>query len=363
MFNDADDFFETSAQGGKTYRFKDIDGIGPATAKKIKNVRRKRGNVQNPDDVADMSADELSDKAGISRDRAAKAIKGGGGNPNVSKQSNAGSVSAAGIQQAQGDFMVGFSELDKARARNDVQSRSEEAVRQDDQKRAPVTTNYDKWKQSPGQWDFPGVDTPTQEPNLLPKDLKAGNPDTTDFDARDEREQERKQQSFPQKKNAASGKSNFILQTEDERIPASDETAEARGIDEFGVFAEARDVSLSPDEAFQGVGLGSPSAPGGQAYNAILGRPVETDRIDQEQEPSDSALRRQQRTQDEGIAGADTRGADIAFVYQNEGQDTDLSLSEFRDRTKRVGRKLGLEGDAFGNAQMVAYDEDVNEKF
>jgi hypothetical protein len=133
--------------------------------------------------------------------------------------------------------------------------------------------------------------------------------------------------------------------------------------DAFMAEMAGRDVPASPDEVTKGVGLGSPSAPGGQAYNAILGRPVETDRIDQEQEPSDSALRRQQRTQDEGIAGADTRGADIAFVYQNEGQDTDLSLSEFRDRTKRVGRKLGLEGDAFGNAQMVAYDEDVNEKF
>lgn len=355
MFNDADDFFETSAQaGGKAYRFTDIDGIGPATAKKIKNLR----DVRNPDDVADMSADELADKAGISRDRASKAIKGAGGNPSVSKQEQTGSVSAAGISQAQGDFMVSFSELDKARARNDAQSRSEEAVRQDDQKRAPVTTDYDKWKDNKAAWDFPGVDTPTQEPDLLPKDLKAGNPNTTDFEARDERDRERKEQSYPQKQDAASGKSNFILQTADERIPAS-EAANQADVDPFGLEAQGRGVSLGPDEAFNFTGAVSPYALGGNDEVTGGERAPSTE----PEKPPEKALRRQQRTADEGIAGADTEGAAIAFVYQNEGQDTDLSLSEFRQRTKRVGRQLGLENDAFGNAQMVAYDEDVNEKF
>jgi len=183
-FNDADDFMSTMAEGGnKAYRFEDIDGIGPQTAKKIKSVR----GVNAPTDVADMSADELSDKAGISHSRATKAIKGGGGNPNVSKRNkNTGSVSAAGIKTKQGDFMVGFGDLDRARARNDPRSRSEEAVRMDEQKRAPVTTNYEKWKDNPARWDFPGVDTPTQDPKALPKDYKAGDPRTTDVNEEEE---------------------------------------------------------------------------------------------------------------------------------------------------------------------------------
>jgi hypothetical protein len=126
-----------------------------------------------------MSADELEDKARISRSRAEKAIRGAGGNPNVSKRSNTGSVSAAGIKNRTGDFWVDFADQDKARARNDPRSRSEEAVRQDERKRAPVTTDLEQWKSNPGRWDFPGVDTPTQEPKALPKDYKAGGESNT----------------------------------------------------------------------------------------------------------------------------------------------------------------------------------------
>lgn len=170
-FNDADDFISTmSAGGGKAFRFTDIDGIGPATADKIKSIR----GVRAPTDVTEMSADELADKAGISRSRAEKAIRGAGGNPNVSKQSNTGSVSAAGIKNRTGDFWVEFAAQDKARARNDPRSRSEEAVRQDEQKRAPITTDLEQWKNNKSGFDFPGVDTPTQNPKALPKDYKRG---------------------------------------------------------------------------------------------------------------------------------------------------------------------------------------------
>jgi len=341
-------------KAGAAIKFTDIDGIGPATAKKIKNTRTDGGKrVQGPKQVADMSADELSDKAGISRDRAAKAIKGGGGNPNRSKRSSTGSTSTAGMRTAVGDFMVGFADQDKARARNDVRTRSEEAVRQDERRRAPVTTDLERWKNNKSGLDFPGVDTPTQNPNLLPKDLKQKQqPDTTDFEARDERERERQQQSYPRKTDAASGKRNFILETGDERIPASERTSEAMGVDEFGMFTEARDVSLDPDEAFNFTGAVSPWALGG---NDEVSGGEQAPKRDLEK-PSQTALRRQQRKQDEGIAGDDSDEAGIAFIFENT--ETDLSLPEFRRRTKRVGREIGL-SDGFGNAQMVANDPDI----
>jgi len=212
-FNGADEFFETAAEGGNAFRLTDIDGIGPATKDKIMAVRE----INNTQDVQDMSADELADKANISRSRASKAISGLGGNPSVSKRNKStGTVSAAGMKTAQGDFMVGFSEMDKARAKNDARSRSKEAVRTDDRKRAPVTTDFDKWKNNKSRFDFPGVDTPRQEPNLLPKDVKQDEkPETTDFEARDERIKERKEMSYPRKE-----KDGRVLQLEGNRIPA-----------------------------------------------------------------------------------------------------------------------------------------------
>jgi hypothetical protein len=216
-FNDADDFMSTMAEGGnKAYRFEDIDGIGPKTANKIKSVR----GVNAPTDVADMSADELSDKAGISHSRATKAIKAGGGNPNQSKQnsSSLSNISTAGMTRPQGDFQVPVNEIDKARAKNDTMTRSEEAIKQDDRKRAPVTTDLNKWANNKAKFDYPGVDTPTQEPNLLPKDVKQDDkPETTDFEARDEQIKERNELSFPRTTADARGNEGAILETGDDR--------------------------------------------------------------------------------------------------------------------------------------------------
>jgi len=94
QFNDADEFFETVAEGGGTaYRFKDIEGIGPKTAQKLKSVP----GVNGPQDVTDYTADDLAEEAGISRSRAAKAIQGGGGNPSRDKRNRSGSVSAGNL--------------------------------------------------------------------------------------------------------------------------------------------------------------------------------------------------------------------------------------------------------------------------
>jgi hypothetical protein len=468
-FNDSDEFFETVAEGGGTaYRFKDIDGIGPKTANKIKQIR----GVTGPQDIAEYSADDLAEEAGISKKRATKAINGGGGNPSFSETQSTGSIEAGNLANAYDDAQkqaagiveeregffselvntadelpdriskfddaeelpftdrdpdeiqqlgqaadifqtatrepldateespdTGFDESDREKAsqvriaaqtalqktsdadydeassktrgspsnapnfgvvesvlgfgatrtvgqfevseseqeqaREAYADQSPEAKQVDSRRRAPVTTDADTYSRNPGELDFPGVDTPSKDPKTLPKDYKkGGRPDTTDPDEQEQAAQTSGFDAFPE---AAAGGSME---------------------DAFMAEMAGRDVPASPDEVTRGVGAVSPNALGGNFMNEGERAPTS-----EPEAPSDKALRRQQRTQDEGIAGADTRGADIAFVYQNEGQDTDLSLSEFRDRTKRVGRKLGLEGDAFGNAQMVAYDEDVNEKF
>lgn len=331
-FNDADDFFDTMSEGGKAYRLQDIDGIGPATAEKIMSVR----GINTTDDVKELSADELSDKAGISRSRASTAISGLGGNPSVSKRNNStGSVSAAGIKTRQGDFWVDFTEMDKARARNDAQSRSQEAVRIDDQRRAPITTDYEQWRDAPGQWDYPSVDTPTQEPDLLPKDLKAGDPNTADFDAQGQAEFDDSGSEFPKKEPAASGKENFNLRTGENRtLPASLFTAEGGetpDVDDFGVFTEARDVSLSPDEAFYGTGAVGDTALGG--FDNAEWRENEKGPTANLQAPPEQALQAQSRGEIADIPdipGIDAESAPADLVEDfNSGL---ISMREFADQ-------------------------------
>jgi hypothetical protein len=173
------------AATGSAPSFTAIDGIGQKTAKKLRNIR----DVRAPADVEDYSQEELSEEAGISESRAAKAIRGAGGRPAISNRGTTGSVSAAGIKTTQGEFRVEFTALDKANARFDTSlnrgiGRSQEAARADKSKRAPITTDYDQWKENKGEVDFPGVDTPTDNPKVQRKDREFINEDDTTLETR-----------------------------------------------------------------------------------------------------------------------------------------------------------------------------------
>lgn len=101
-------------------------------------------------------------------------------------------------------------------------------------KRAPVTTDYLRWKSNPSSLDFPGVDTPTESPEVLPKDLK--------------------QEEKPSLSARARGD-----------VPASTREVTAKDL-ERQELSQA-DLSLAPDEAFAGVGAVGENAIGG--YNAF----------------------------------------------------------------------------------------------
>lgn len=167
---------------GSAIRFTDIDGIGQKTAQSIK----QSGRIRSPSDVSDKTADELAEQAGISESRARKAIKGAGGDPDRTPRSTTGSVSAAGIRVPTGEFKTEISDLDNASARfqsslNRGTHRPQEAAAADKGKRAPVTTDLERWKDNKGELDYPGVDTPTDDPQVLPKDLRQKQrPATTD---------------------------------------------------------------------------------------------------------------------------------------------------------------------------------------
>lgn len=214
---------------GSAISFTAIEGVGEKTARAIKNSTR--ANV--PSDVADYSSSTLAQEAGISENRASKVIREGGGNPNVDERGRSGSVSAAGMAIPHGDFLPDATEHSKA----DIviqPERSEAAKRVDNRRRAPITTDLETWKQNPGKYDYPGIDTPTNRPKAKPKDYKSGAEiKTTDPD--EERE-------------IASGRNTNSLPTTERNTDAPEP---------FTSELAQQDLSLAPEEAFEGVGSGS----------------------------------------------------------------------------------------------------------
>jgi hypothetical protein len=87
-------------QTGSAPTFQSIDGVGPKTAEKVKGtIVEGEGRIQAPQDVSDLTDDTLADKAGISKTRARKVIKGAGGNPDREPRSTTGSVEAGNIAE------------------------------------------------------------------------------------------------------------------------------------------------------------------------------------------------------------------------------------------------------------------------
>lgn len=68
-----------------------------------------------------------------------------------------------------GAFEAEKSDFEKAKETN--QGRSERARDVDKQKRAPITTDYERWAANPRELDFPGVDTPRNTPEKEERDL------------------------------------------------------------------------------------------------------------------------------------------------------------------------------------------------
>lgn len=68
-----------------------------------------------------------------------------------------------------GEFEV--DRRDMKRAEKVQSDRSIEARRVDNSRRAPVTTDFDRWEDNPSGLDFPGVDTPLETPQKKDTDL------------------------------------------------------------------------------------------------------------------------------------------------------------------------------------------------
>ncbi|MCQ4334595.1 helix-hairpin-helix domain-containing protein [Natronomonas sp. F2-12] len=236
--------------GGKT-RLRDFEGVGDTTLREM----RSKG-FRNLEDVQSATVNELAEVDGIGQTKAER-IKEQAPR-DTSRSRTSGSVSAAGIRSPVGDFRVGLGDKDRVDARHTTRTRGDNAVRTDNRRRAPITTDEDKWKENPGRFDYPGVDTPTDDPQLKRMDIRRGDVERDDLTRRgknflDEIQSLKDKQERRQSADfSASGNDMFL----------SDEQA-AAGLDDsdlgrelFQAQAVESDVSLSPGEAFDGVGTG-----------------------------------------------------------------------------------------------------------
>jgi len=121
-----------------------------------------------------------------------------------------------------GDFRVASTSLESVTEFQEERNMRSKAA--DKERRAPVTTDVRTWYENPDEYDYPGVDTPSESPQLLPKDLK----------------QNRK----PATTGKASGEKP-ITGIDEERVERQQINYE---------LDQRRDVSASPGELFEGIG-------------------------------------------------------------------------------------------------------------
>jgi len=171
---------------GGAVRVEDIEGVGPKTRRQLRNK-----GFRDVQDIKSASPSELKRVPGVGEQTAKKMIKSAGGDARSNSRSSTGSVSAAGIRSPVGDFKVELGDKDKADASFGSSlsrgiGRSQEAAQADKGKRAPVTTDFDEWDDNKGTLDFPGVDTPSEDPEFMEMDRRFNSGDDLISDAEDE---------------------------------------------------------------------------------------------------------------------------------------------------------------------------------
>jgi len=221
---------------------------------------------------------------------------------------------------AVGDFLIN-SNQNVTQAQAAHRSRSDRAVRQDNRKRAAITTDTQTYVQNPGQYDYPGVDTPTEDPKALPKDYKrGGEPQTTEVDEESE---------------VAAGKQ------QSESLPTPSMFAPEPFASEFS----ERDVSLSPDEAFNATGAVGMTALGGFDSATFRDKTENAPRAELE-DPPESAL--QQQAEQSRSGNERERGSVPMQPYQSRNDGPPSQIGPYKlikDSQSDAGREIAFSSD------------------
>lgn len=124
---------QTTVSQTDAFDLEELDGIGPATAKKL-----KQAGIKTPEQLSRVTPNQLEEIDGIGAKKAAQ----------LSRQ-----------------FQYGRTRFDSASdgVPEDVDGRmaerSAEARQADRSFNAPITFDEEKWLEDPNRWDYPGVDT------------------------------------------------------------------------------------------------------------------------------------------------------------------------------------------------------------
>lgn len=223
-----------------------------------------------------------------------------------------------------GDFRTIERDYEAAVAHD--RERPPEAQRSDDSKRAPITTSSATWKSDTRRWDYPGVDTPTDSPSVLPKDhMSGGDP-----------------------RVVRGGKGSFG------EVPIDPLGSEELARETTKLEFSAMDVPLSLEEDLEGMHAYSERAIGGFRPRFPRGGepepPRERDRADREMVPPDIQRGDVPRENDE-------LRDDITYVFEERGlARSGLGLHEFGARVRRKRRHMADLADDFAAAELVARD-------
>jgi DNA uptake protein ComE-like DNA-binding protein len=135
-------FIVESQDDFKIGDLEDVDGVGPATARNLQDA-----GIQKPRDLYGLSQSEIAAVDGIGPKTAAK-IRG-----QIAQRGNR-------IQNR------GFGEDRIEKAREYHAERSDAERRTDESFNAETSLSYSQWRENPGQYDMPGVDTIPRERRL-----------------------------------------------------------------------------------------------------------------------------------------------------------------------------------------------------
>lgn len=123
---------QTTASQTDAFDLEELDGVGPATAKRL-----KQAGIETPEQLARVTPNQLAEIQGIGQKKA---------------------------DQLSRQFQYGRTRLDTPDSvPEDVEGRmakrSPEARQADRSFNAPLTFDEEKWLEDPNRWDYPGVDT------------------------------------------------------------------------------------------------------------------------------------------------------------------------------------------------------------
>jgi len=132
---------ERSDDSGKLAELGDLDGIGPSTVRKLKDA-----GIREPSDLYGLTQEQIAAVDGIGPTKAAKLRR---------------QVSQGGNRLTTGFRDDAIDKATKAHA-----DRSKEERRTDESFNAKTSLSFSQWKENPGEYDMPGVDTIPRERRL-----------------------------------------------------------------------------------------------------------------------------------------------------------------------------------------------------